>query len=204
MQYISYKETDIKELERKKHNQSFIEKKLKEHEQYFNNLFKNIDSNIKLDEEQRKIILTDEKYLMIIAGAGSGKTTTIAAKVNYLIEKQKIKDNEIIIISFTNKAIQELDETINQKFKHKVKILTFHKFGYEIIKKQTTEKPKIISNNEKIIKEYIEQILIKNKQQATAFYELYTYYFKINRKKEILNKIKNNHFQKRYEKKDTI
>ena len=65
---------------------------------YFENMFKNIDSNIKLDEDQIKIITNNEQNTMVIAGAGSGKTTTICAKVNYLIEKKHIKDNEILII----------------------------------------------------------------------------------------------------------
>lgn len=200
MNYISYKETTMNETERKKYNEKYIKEKMIEYREYFNNMFKNIDSNIKLDEEQRKIILTDEKYLMIIAGAGAGKTTTIAAKVNYLIEKQKIKDNEIIIISFTNKAIKELDEIINQKFKHEVKILTFHKFGYEIIKTQSNQKPKIISNNENIIREYIEKIVIKDEYLAIKFYELYTYFFKTQKiYKKILKRLKKN--KKFYKKK---
>ena len=85
-------------------------------------MFKEIDKNIMLDENQRRIILTDEKYTMVIAGAGSGKTTTITAKVNYLIEKQKIKDDEIIIISYTNKAVEELKNRINKDFKNNVNV----------------------------------------------------------------------------------
>ena len=153
--YISYKEKNITEKERKKLNEKYIQQKLKQEKIYFDNMFKKIDKNIHLDENQRKIILTDEKYTMVIAGAGSGKTTTITAKVNYLIEKQNIKDDEIIIISFTNKAVEELKERINKDFKHKVKITTFHKLGYEIIKENKNQTPKIIKDNN-IIKEYVE------------------------------------------------
>ena len=143
MKYISYKESNIKEEERIINNKNYIKEQLKTQEKYFDNMFKKIDPNIKLDQEQRKIILTDEDNLMVIAGAGAGKTTTITGKVNYLIEKLEIKEDEIIIITFTNKAVQELKERINKEFKHEVKITTFHKLGYEIIKENMNPSPKI-------------------------------------------------------------
>lgn len=175
--YISYNEK-IENTERKLQNEKFIQHKLIEEKEYFDNMFKNIDNNIKLDEDQRRIILTDEKYLMVIAGAGSGKTTTISAKVNYLIEKQKIKDDEIIVISFTNKAVEELNLRINKDFNHKVKVTTFHKLGYEIIKQNCQIPPKIISENN-IIKDYIEKEVINKPKILKTFIDLYIYYFNI-------------------------
>lgn len=46
--------------------------------------------------------------MLVIAGAGAGKTTTIAAKVKYLVEKKHIEPDQILVISFTNKAVGEL------------------------------------------------------------------------------------------------
>lgn len=161
--YISYKEKNITEEQRKKQNEKYIKQKLLEEKKYFDNMFKEIDQNIKLDENQRRIILTDEKYTMVIAGAGAGKTTTITAKVNYLIEKQKIKDEEIIIISFTNKAVDELKNRINKDFKHNVNITTFHKLGYQIIKENKKNPPKINTDNQ-IIKECIQQEIKEQEQ----------------------------------------
>lgn len=160
--YISYKEKNITEEQRKKHNEKYIQKKLIEEKKYFDNMFKQVDKNIMLDENQRRIILTDEKYTMVIAGAGSGKTTTISAKVNYLIEKQKIKDEEILIISFTNKAIEELNTRINKEFKHNVKVTTFHKFGYQIIKNNTNNYKKI-NSCDNLLKNAISKV--KEKQE---------------------------------------
>lgn len=161
--YISYKEKNITEEQRKKQNEKYIKQKLIEEKKYFDNMFKEIDQNIKLDENQRRIILTDEKYTMVIAGAGAGKTTTITAKVNYLIEKQKIKDEEIIIISFTNKAVDELKNRINKDFKHNVNITTFHKLGYQIIRENKKNPPKINTDNQ-IIKECIQKELKEQEQ----------------------------------------
>ena len=60
-----------------KHNEKFIEQKLIKEKDYFDRMFENIDSKINLDEEQRKAIINDEDYSLIIAGAGAGKTTTM-------------------------------------------------------------------------------------------------------------------------------
>ena len=143
MQYISNRDSNMDEEKRKKHNQEYIKQELEKKNEYFNNMFINIDKNIKLDEQQRKIILTDEDNLMVIAGAGTGKTTTITAKVNYLIKHKSIKEDEILIITFTNKAVQELKNRINKEFKHNIKIQTFHKLGYQIITNNTKHIPKI-------------------------------------------------------------
>ena len=66
------------------HNEEYIKKVLKTEKEYLDNILKDVDSNILLDEEQRKVVLNDEDYCLVIAGAGAGKTTTVAAKVRYL------------------------------------------------------------------------------------------------------------------------
>ena len=95
-----------------KHNDEFIEKKLIDEKDYFDNMFKDINSSITLDKEQRKAIINDEDYSLIIAGAGAGKTTTMAAKVKYLVDKCNVSPNKIVVISYTNKATNELEDHI--------------------------------------------------------------------------------------------
>lgn len=58
-----------------------INNKLLEYKDYFDHMFEDVDKNIILDED----------YLVIIAGAGSGKTTTMVAKVKCLVEKKNVK-----------------------------------------------------------------------------------------------------------------
>ncbi|MDD7064537.1 MAG: UvrD-helicase domain-containing protein, partial [Mollicutes bacterium] len=64
-----------------KHNDDYVKRHLKEDKAYLDDVLKKDDPKIRLDEEQRKVVLADEDYTLVIAGAGSGKTTTIEAKV---------------------------------------------------------------------------------------------------------------------------
>ena len=89
-------------------------------------------------------MLTDEDYCLVIAGAGAGKTTTVAAKVKYLVEKKNINPREILVVSFTNKAVGELQEKIKKQLKIDCPITTFHSTGNAILHKENDEKRKTI------------------------------------------------------------
>ncbi|MBO4737117.1 MAG: UvrD-helicase domain-containing protein, partial [Bacilli bacterium] len=71
----------------KKHNQEYFERAKKDQ------LFDDINGR-SLDEEQRKAVLTDEKSVLVVAGAGSGKTLTICGKVEYLLKKEGVNPND--------------------------------------------------------------------------------------------------------------
>lgn len=117
------------------------------------NILKKIDSNIILDNEQLKVVMDNSKYLLIIAGAGSGKSTTILAKISYLIKSRKAKEEEILLISFTNATVDELSNKL-EILGHKVNVVTFHKLGLQILKlKDNTYK--VIDNNIIIYNEII-------------------------------------------------
>ena len=126
------------------HNDNFIKHHLASEKSYLDGILKKIDSNIMLDEEQRKVVLSDEDYTLIIAGAGAGKTTTVAAKVRYLVEKKNIDPKQILVISFTNKSVNELKQRINNQLSIPCPITTFHSAGYAILRKQSDEKKKIV------------------------------------------------------------
>lgn len=113
-------------------------------------LLSKIDPNIKLDKEQKEIIINKSQYLMIIAGAGSGKTTTIVAKVLYLIQIKKIDPKTILMISFTNETVRDLKRQLQDIMNYSVQIMTFHKLGLEIIKKEYSNLT-ILSNKKDFI-----------------------------------------------------
>ena len=130
-------------------------------------MFKNIDDNIVLDEEQRRAILTDEDYSLVIAGAGSGKTTTMAAKVKYLVDIKKVNPSKIILLAFTNKACDELSILINEEFKLDVEVLTFHKLGMKFLRNIYKRPFEIVGSGtfNMIAKEYITQYIFKDKKK---------------------------------------
>ena len=67
-----------------KHNEDFLSSHLRTENIYLDNILKSVDPAIKLDEEQRKVEPSDEDHTLVIAGAGAGKTTTVAAKGTYI------------------------------------------------------------------------------------------------------------------------
>ena len=75
-----------------------------------NQIFDNING-YSLDKEQRKAIVSN-KNTLVVAGAGSGKTLTIIGKIKYLVEVMKINYKEILCISFTNEAVNNLKERL--------------------------------------------------------------------------------------------
>lgn len=97
-----------------------------------------------LDDEQREVVLSNEDYTLVIAGAGAGKTTTVAAKVRYLVEKQGVNPEQILVISFTNKAVNELKERINHNLKINCPISTFHSIGNSIMNINEDGKKRIV------------------------------------------------------------
>lgn len=83
-----------------------------------------------MNEKQQEAI-TEMNNVLLIAGAGSGKTYTIVNKVNYIIENRLYKRDEILVISFTNESVNELIS----RLKYKVDVKTFHKLGLDILKR---------------------------------------------------------------------
>lgn len=120
---------------RSRYNKEFIVQEIKSHETFFDNI-----ENRKLDIQQRTAIVTDEDNNIIIAGAGSGKTTTIVGKVTYVIKRYKVPPDQILLISFTNKSASTLASRINIPG---VEAKTFHKFGKDVIAETEQRQPTI-------------------------------------------------------------
>ncbi len=159
-------------------NEKYIKNKLIEYKDYFDNMFKGIDDSIILDEEQRRAIIIDEDYSLVIAGAGTGKTTTMAAKVKYLVEKRHIKEDKIILLAFTNKACEELEVRINEDFKLNVEVLTFHKLGMKFLRKIFYEPLTIVGAGTfvSLLEEYITKDIFEDKEKLKRFIETFDKY----------------------------
>lgn len=157
----------------RKHNRKYVDNKLIKYESYFDNMFNDINKNIILDKCQREAIICDEDNLLVLSGAGSGKTTTISAKVKYLIDIKNVKPDKICVITFTKKAKEELDYKINKLFNSNVDIYTFHSLGLKIIKYYYKNKDIDIIDEKgqyKIICDYIKNNLFKDKDKFRLFF----------------------------------
>ena len=160
-------------------NDEYIAKAMYSEKQYLDNILKDVDPKIVLDDDQRKVVLTDEDYTLVIAGAGAGKTTTVAAKVKYLVEKKKIDPKQILVISFTNKAVQELRDKINKDLKIDCPIATFHSTGNAILHKQSPDKLNIVDDSRLyfVLQDYFKNSVLKNESMVNNLILFFSTYF---------------------------
>lgn len=96
-----------------------------------------------LNEKQKEAIEHGQGPLLIVAGAGSGKTKTLTSRLAYLIAVKKISPERILAITFTNKAAEEMKERVKTEIKKSGLKLekepfvgTFHSFGASILRKE--------------------------------------------------------------------
>ena len=90
-----------------------------------------------LNKQQREAVLHEGKALLILAGAGSGKTRVITVKIAYLIEQMGVDPRSILAVTFTNKAAKEMRERAESlsPAAGKVVIRTFHSFGAWLLRR---------------------------------------------------------------------
>ncbi|MBI2326870.1 UvrD-helicase domain-containing protein [Candidatus Curtissbacteria bacterium] len=95
-----------------------------------------------LNLEQKQAVTTTEGPLLIIAGAGTGKTAVIARRIAYIIEKRLAKPSEILALTFTDKAAAEMEERVDILVPYgfiDTWISTFHAFGDRILRDNVLE-----------------------------------------------------------------
>lgn len=91
----------------------------------------------KLNEKQKEAVLYNEGPLLIMAGAGSGKTRVLTMKVAYLIEELGVRPYQILAITFTNKAAKEMKTRLTSLVGEKareIQVSTFHSFGLKLVR----------------------------------------------------------------------
>jgi len=90
----------------------------------------------KLNKEQKEAVVHEEDPLLIVAGAGTGKTTVITQRVAYLIQKNKAEPEEILAVTFTEKAAEEMEERVDVLLPYgyvDLWVSTFHSFCERIL-----------------------------------------------------------------------
>lgn len=90
-----------------------------------------------LNDRQKEAVLYNDGPLLIIAGAGAGKTKTLTTKIAYLIEEGFAKPYNVLAITFTNKAAKEMKDRLYGligDLAKKVQVSTFHSFGLKLLR----------------------------------------------------------------------
>jgi len=143
-------------------------------------LFSNIDGK-SLDVQQRTAVINNEDRILVLAGAGSGKTLTISAKVKYLCEVKNVNPSEILLISFTKKSAEEMTERIQNKLAIPISATTFHKLGLEIIKKTEGKRPEVADENclVQFIHNFFENKIVNHPDLIKALTEYFAYFLEI-------------------------
>lgn len=162
------------------HNDKFVSESMIKEKDYLDNILKQVDPNIVLDEDQRRVVLTDEDYCLVIAGAGAGKTTTVAAKVKYLVDKKGIDPSQILVVSFTNKAVNELKDHIQKELDIPCPIATFHSTGNAIIHKNSPDEKLNIVDQSKlyfVIRDYFRNSIMRNGSAVNNLIMFFASYF---------------------------
>jgi len=97
---------------------------------------------IKLNKEQKEAVLHGKGPLLIVAGAGTGKTTVITQRIVNLIEKKLAKPEEILAVTFTEKAASEMEERVDKLLESgyvDLWISTFHSFCERVLRENALD-----------------------------------------------------------------
>lgn len=145
---------------RTSHNADFVKLELANCSDFFDHVLA-----YPLDPQQRDAIVNGEDNCLVVSSAGSGKTSTINGKVRYLVDVRGVKPDDILLITYTRKAAEELRTRIGYK---SLRCVTFHKLAYEIIS-QVEARPTICDDNFKL-KVFYKMLKNQDFLDAVTFY----------------------------------
>ncbi|MBW3094081.1 UvrD-helicase domain-containing protein [Bifidobacterium sp. 64T4] len=114
-----------------------------------------------LSDEQISAIAGADRNTLVLAGAGTGKTTTIVGYISWLLKTGKAKPDEILVLSYTKKSADEMSGRISAQTGASIRACTFHSLGLEICRNSTVERRPIVDDAS------------SNKAIAAAFNQLF-------------------------------
>lgn len=131
-----------------------------------------------LDPQQRAVVLCNEKRMLVLAGAGSGKTLTIAGKVKYLCQEKGVSPEDILLIAFTHKSAEEMTDRISGKLGIPVSATTFHKLGLDLIREAEGKRPDVYEGLTDFCRDYFQNVITTQAGQVRCIIEFFAYYEK--------------------------
>ncbi|MHC8509787.1 MAG: UvrD-helicase domain-containing protein [Rhodospirillales bacterium] len=123
-------------------NEGFVSLELERSKVFFDSV-----ESKPLTDEQRRAVVVDEDHNLVVAAAGSGKTSVIAAKTAWLIKKGYCSPSKILLLTFAKDAQNEMEQRIHAGLDHaaasQVTVRTFHSLGLSIIGEAEGKKPSL-------------------------------------------------------------
>ena len=158
----------------------YVENEVLNHKKFFDE----VESN-PLTSKQKIACVVDDDQNLVLAGAGTGKTSTMVAKAGYLLKSGKAESSEILLLAYGAKAAAELDERIKDKLDiDSIKASTFHALGKSILQK-VEKKPISVSlmatdaqQLDRFVDDEFQQLLKSDKEYsdlAKKYFESYLY-----------------------------
>ena len=163
-------------------NEAFIEVELGRSDE----LLSSIESR-PLTNEQRRAVVTDEDHNLVIASAGSGKTSVIVAKIAHLLSHGHIAPEEILVLAFNRAARDELAARCAARIKGvdpaRIRISTFHSMGLDIVSQATSKRPDVAAHtaSSAASARHIQSIIDRTKSAsrfAQVLVDWFAYYLK--------------------------
>ncbi|AKE58476.1 DNA helicase IV [Citrobacter farmeri] len=124
---------------RLQHNQAYTETMLTEYADFF----QQVESS-PLNPAQARAVVNGEHALLVLAGAGSGKTSVLVARAGWLLARGEAAAEQILLLAFGRKAAQEMDERIRERLHtEEITARTFHALALHIIQQGSKKVPTI-------------------------------------------------------------
>jgi DNA helicase IV len=168
--WILYKESiQQADLKRNAFNDFYMDEEIK-----LNKVFFNSGQEKPLDVQQRRAVVCDEDNTLVLAGAGSGKTSVIAAKVAYLVKIKKVPTDQILLMTFGKKAAKEMSDRVLKEYGIKrINSGTIHALGKAIIDKVEGKKTLVLGDDKAAVQGsqiYIENEIYQNLLKENAVF----------------------------------
>ncbi|UPT76677.1 UvrD-helicase domain-containing protein [Sulfurovum sp. XGS-02] len=163
----------------KKYNDAFIKLELEKYKNFFDTVEKN-----PLTQKQREAVVVNEKSNLVIAGAGSGKTSVMVGRVGYVLQKYGLLPSEILVVAFGNTAAKELSDRIEERLNLKgIDVSTFHSFGQNVIAVVEGKKPSLApwvedaNQKAKIVEEILQELSERDSKFKKILLDFFAYPF---------------------------
>lgn len=127
------------EKRRQQANQTFTEQMLSQYAEFF----QQIESS-PLNSSQARAVVNGEESVLVLAGAGSGKTSVLVARAGWLMARGEASADQILLLAFGRKAAQEMDQRIQERLHtDQISARTFHSLALHIIQQGSKKAPQI-------------------------------------------------------------